>query len=425
MIPAVCKHVNSSVFRCMKLVRKSAFHYMIMRMMNKLTKIVTLLVVCISSSVLHTTEIHADNEILSGTVSDYAYVIDYDNGQVLADLNADQQMYPASMTKLMTTMLAIENLPDLDQTVTITSEMLNGLYEMDASVAGFQVDDTPTVRDLLYGCALPSGADAANALAITVGGSIDNYVSMMNAKAEQLGMTGTHFTNVTGLHDPDHYSTAKDIAALLTYCLQNDTFREVFSAQYYTTSALASSPDGLTVYSTVFSAAASNGYDITGMIGAKSGYTNAAGHCLASWDSVNGMNLIIVTAHAATDISDASHVADLASILSSLQGMERVEAAAEGAVIQSITLHSYFGQSTYDVCLPEAIHLDTPKNAEVSCSTDLPADIELTNDDQDIPYHLSISVNGAACMEETLVCHISKDGNFFTRILRNIVNLFK
>ena len=146
--------------------------------------------------------------------SEYVYLMDADSGQVLVNKNGDEKMFPASLTKIMTEILAIENLPDLDAQVTITSQMLSGLAEANASVAGFSAGDQPTVRDLLYGCALPSGADAVNALCYTVAGSVSDFVAMMNAKAAELCMNATHFVNATGLHDENHYSSARDIAIL-------------------------------------------------------------------------------------------------------------------------------------------------------------------------------------------------------------------
>ncbi len=115
--------------------------------------------------------------------SDYAYLIDLDTGQVLYEKGSSDRIYPASMTKMMTTILAIENLPDTSMTVTVTEEMLAGLKEASASRAGFDVGDEPTVLDLLYGDILPSGADCSRALSFTIAGSEEAYVDLMNAKA--------------------------------------------------------------------------------------------------------------------------------------------------------------------------------------------------------------------------------------------------
>ena len=233
--------------------------------------------------------------------SDYAYLIDLDTGQVLYEKGSSDRIYPASMTKMMTTILAIENLPDTSMTVTVTEEMLAGLKEASASRAGFDVGDEPTVLDLLYGDILPSGADCSRALSFTIAGSEEAYVDLMNAKAEELGMTGTHFVNTTGLHDDNHYSTLQDIATLMKYCLQNELFRTIISTETYTSVPVKSQPDGLLMNSVVLKYInhPENEYNwnIEGFIGGKSGFTLEGEYCLASIASFSGMNLMLITAH--------------------------------------------------------------------------------------------------------------------------------
>lgn len=219
--------------------------------------------------------------------SEYVELVDIDNGQVLYEQNAQEKMYPASMTKMMTEILAIENLPDLDQKITISDEMWAGLIEANASVAGFWPGESPTVWDLLCGCALPSGADAVNALAITVSGSVSSFVDLMNQKAQEIGMDHTHFTNPTGLHDENHYSTAQDMAKLMAYCLQNESFRNLISLHSCTATT------GLEMKSSLWAGLSS--IDVPGLLGGKTGYTPQAGRCLASAAEQNGMKLVLVT----------------------------------------------------------------------------------------------------------------------------------
>jgi D-alanyl-D-alanine carboxypeptidase len=284
-------------------------------MMKKLIPALTALFVLIS-----TVPVSAETAVLSDNVSseafvevnypsitsDYLYLEDADTGQVLWSVNPDEKIYPASMTKMMTEILAIEALSDTSSTITITSEMLSGLSEANATVAGFAVGDTPTVLDCLYGAALPSGADAVNALAITVSGSIDAFVDLMNQKAAELGMTNTHFTNATGLYDDNHYSTVHDIAILMKYCLNSDLFHSLISTPSYTTTT------GLVLNSTFWKYLTAGGgnIDIPGFEGAKTGYTSNAGNCFASTGTENGIHIILVTAHSmsAHGIVDASTV---------------------------------------------------------------------------------------------------------------------
>ena len=378
--------------------------------------------VCLLS--VRTVSLHADDSILAGITSEYAYVVDYETGQVLAEKNADTKMYPASMTKIMTAIVAIENLNNLDDKITITSEMLSGLAEMDASVAGFQINDEPTVRDLLYGLALPSGADAANALAMTVSGSLSSFVELMNQKAASLGMNGTHFTNVTGLHDDDHYSTAKDIATLLQYAIQDSTFAEVFSARSYTTSPLASTSEGITLTSSTFKGITAGGYQLDELIGSKTGYTDIAGYCLAAWSQVNDMHVITVTAHADSS-SSTSHIADLASIMSVLRSYKKNTVTSKDTAVKNIIVDSIFYRTTHFVYVPGEIVLDTPSADTVTYQTNLPDEIGLTNEDQELSFTLTILINGSVYKQMPYTCTIPKDADLIARLLRSVKNMFQ
>ena len=232
---------------------------------------------------------------ISGINSPYAVLMQVRGGRVIGEINGDQQMYPASMTKIMTTIVAIENLKDLDQEITLTNEMFEGLYEQDATQAGFQPGETVRAIDLLYGVMLPSGAECCIALADTISGSEADFVTLMNEKAAKLGMSGTNFCDTTGLHDANHYSTAKDIAVLLKYALRNDTFREIIESPYHSTPATNIHPDGITFYSTMFKNLSDTVVTDGQIMGGKTGYTGEAGHCLASFAEIDGIEYILVT----------------------------------------------------------------------------------------------------------------------------------
>ncbi len=232
-------------------------------------------------------------------MSEYILLTDTGNGQVIWAKNASDRMYPASMTKMMTEILAIEMLPDLDERIPITPQMLAGLYEANASVAGFLPGDEPTVRDLLYGIALASGADCVNAVAFRTAGSVPAFVELMNRKAAEIGMEQTHFTNPTGLHDDDHYSSCHDIETLFSYCFRDPLFRSLLSDETYRSTPVASAPEGLFMKSTVWSMITDD--PIPGFLGGKTGYTEHAGRCLASAAEINGMSLVLVTGRGPAD----------------------------------------------------------------------------------------------------------------------------
>ena len=177
--------------------------------------------------------------------SSSAILVDVQNGTVLAEKGMDEKIYPASMTKLMTLLVAAENLPDLDAAFTMTQAIIDPLYLAGASMAGFVNGEMVTMRDLLYGAVVPSGAEATEALAQAVAGSEEAFVAMMNEKAAALGLTNTHFMNTSGLHDENHYSTVREIALILQAALENETCAEILSAENYRASETEQHPDGL------------------------------------------------------------------------------------------------------------------------------------------------------------------------------------
>lgn len=235
---------------------------------------------------------------ITGINSSYAVLMQADSGKIVGDINGETQMYPASMTKIMTTIVAIENLSDLNQEITLTNDMVADLYAQDATQAGFQPGETVQAIDLLYGVMLPSGAECCIALADTIAGSEDGFVELMNQKAEKLGLENTHFCNTTGLHAENHYSTAKDIATILRYALKNDTFREIIESPYHSTPGTNVHPDGITFYSTMFKNLSDTTVIDGKIMGGKTGFTSEAGCCLASFAQIDDIEYILVTAGA-------------------------------------------------------------------------------------------------------------------------------
>ena len=158
------------------------------------------------------------------------------------------------------------------------------------------------MRDLLYGAMLPSGAECCEALARLVSGSEENFAALMNQKAAELGMKNTHFTNATGLTDTEHYSSAADMAKLLQAALHNVTFRTIFTTEHYTTTATAQHPEGVSLTSTLLGKLDGTELPAGAQIeGGKTGYTAAAGLCLASLATVNRKEYILVTLAAPGD----------------------------------------------------------------------------------------------------------------------------
>ena len=243
--------------------------------------------------------------------SPYAYLMDVSTQEVIFEQEGTKRVSPASLTKIMTAYVAIENLNDFKEYVTVPQDIFPYLYSSHASVAGFAAGESVQVIDLLYGCMLPSGADASLTLAIKIAGSEQGFVDLMNKKAQQLGLSDTHFSNVSGLYDSQHYSSARDMAILLSNALKNSQFREIFTAPQYTTASTSHNPNGLTFKSTMFARMSSPYFEDGEILGGKTGHISDAGLCLASLAERKGREFILVTMGAeGTPYTDPTHLWD-------------------------------------------------------------------------------------------------------------------
>lgn len=226
----------------------------------------------------------ATKEFDEDIVSRYGIFIDAEEGEILAQRDAYERMNPASMTKILTLLVAAEHVKEeqFSDTVSITVDITDYCYINECSIAGYNLYDTATVIDLFYGTVLPSGADAALALAKYVAGSHEAFVELMNEKLEELGLSETtHFTNCVGLYDEDHYSTAYDMAMILKAASDNEFCREVLSAHTYTTAPTMDNPEGLLLSNWFLRRIEDR--DIYGeVLCGKTGYVKESGHCAAS-----------------------------------------------------------------------------------------------------------------------------------------------
>ena len=232
-------------------------------------------------------------------VSNYAILIDLDKGSIVAEKNGKVRMNPASMTKVLTLLVAAEHIDNLEQPVTITQEMTDYSFANGCSSAGFERDETVTVQDLLYGTILPSGAEAAVGLAIHVSGSQEAFVDLMNEKLEELGLSeSAHFTNCVGVYDDDHYCTPYDMAVIMRAALENDLCRQVLSAKTYTTSETEEHPEGM-ILSNWFLRRIEDKDVGDNVKSGKTGYVEESGSCAVSYgESKDGKRYICVTADA-------------------------------------------------------------------------------------------------------------------------------
>lgn len=248
---------------------------------------------------------------LDEVYSEAGIVVRLRDGKIMTQFGQDERIFPASLTKIMTCIIALEQIEDLEQTVVISPERYNELYVQEASMAGFLPGEEVSVIDLLYGSILPSGGECSTALAEHAAGSEEKFVELMNKKAEELGMKGTHYVNATGLHDERQYSTVKDISLLLQYALDNDIFREIFCSRAHSVLPTTQHLDGLIFQSSMFRLLDDWTLEEGEIKGGKTGYTDQAGLCLASMASIRGEEYIAVTAKAKGDHStEPYHVYD-------------------------------------------------------------------------------------------------------------------
>lgn len=231
-----------------------------------------------------------------------AVLLDCDTNEIVAGLKYDKKIYPASLTKLVTLLVAAENIEDMQAKYKFTDNDIDPLIEENASRAGFAAGDEVTMEDLLYAAILPSGADGTLGLANAIAGSEDEFVKMMNDKVSELGLTDTNFVNASGLHNKQHYTTAQDMAVVTRACMQNDICRKVLSSPEWTTKPTIEEEEGIELESIFHSRL--NGYFIdvdqdgeedAKFIGGKTGFTDEAGYCLASVIEFNGKEYVVVT----------------------------------------------------------------------------------------------------------------------------------
>lgn len=227
-------------------------------------------------------------------------LVEESSGLVIYEKNADQTMYPASTTKVLTVLLGVEwaEANDAMNTVVTVSETAMQISD-DSSVLGLEAGEDINFYDLLVGTLLRSGNDGANVIAETVSGSIGAFVDYMNEAAQAYGCTSTHFANAHGLHDPNHYTTARDLSIIARTAMQNDTFREIAAMTSYPMAQTNKhKARTITVRDNAFRTPGTeenpNKYYYPYGTGIKTGFTNAAGYCYVGSATKDGVDLITV-----------------------------------------------------------------------------------------------------------------------------------
>ena len=249
------------------------------------------------------------NAIELNVSSKNAILYNLDTNEIIYQKNANQKVSIASLTKIMTAIITIENIDDLNQRVILTKDDFKGLAEANAVTAGFTIGSTVTYKDLLYGLLLPSGADAAKALARNVAGTEEKFIQKMNEKVKKLNLKNTNFSTVIGLDDENNYSTVKEFSIILKEAIKNKELSQIIKSKTYTTT------DGkLKFKSTIQSNANKFNIDIPYILGGKTGTTTNAGLCLATIAKANNINYMLITTGALYDKKAPHHIIDAKTI---------------------------------------------------------------------------------------------------------------
>lgn len=232
--------------------------------------------------------------------SDYVYMVNLETGKAVYEYEADTVTYPASLTKIMTCILAIENSESLDETVTIPSGLFDDIYADGGVHMSLKTGEEISVGDLIRATMIRSTCDSASALAYHVSGSVEAFSTLMNEKAKELGCTSTHFVNAHGLHNDNHYTTARDMYLIASYALQNESFCDIIN-EYSCTIPPTNKSDAREFKSTIEIEIPENENYYEYVTGVKSGFTNEAGRCLITKGAKDGESYLLVTLGANRD----------------------------------------------------------------------------------------------------------------------------
>ena len=260
----------------------------------KIKKIINVLIIftiILTTFILNKNYSYAENDTNLHIYSDSVILIENQTGKTLYEKNSEQKMYPASTTKILTAIITIEK-GNLSDKVTVSKSAIAQMKSGYTS-AYLSEGEIISVEDLLKVLLVNSANDASNVLAEYISGSIENFVNLMNEKVIELGCKNTHFVTTNGLHDDNHYTTAKDLSIIARYCMQNETFRKIVSMKKCIIPPTNKSDERIYKNTNDLINPAS-GYYYPSCIGIKTGYTSEAKNCLISACSKNGLQVIAV-----------------------------------------------------------------------------------------------------------------------------------
>ena len=329
-----------------------------------------------------------------------SYVVyDETDNRIIMEHNSNEKRSIASLTKMMSTIVAIESNEDLDKKVTITQEMLNTV-PWDAMTIHLKAGDELTIRDLIYGTLLPSGADAVNSLAIATSGSLDAFVASMNSKAKELELINTSFENPIGMDHENNYSTAADVYKLLKYVLSNDEFKKVFESKKYTMT------NGMEIEASAKSFGDQINLDTSRIKGDKTGFTDPAEFCMAyEFESHDHLFYAVTLGAPVENFKDFKHLRDATNIINTIDNDYKVINLVEQStlyktiVVKNSKIDSYNIYNDKDLSLLLADY----DESKFIIKDDLPESISYLNNKGETLGTIKYYYDGELLYEKTIV----------------------
>lgn len=291
-------------------------------------------------------------------------VMDLDSGEILYAKGIDEKRAPASITKIMTALLAIEKVP-LDTKITFTDEVNN--IEPDSTHIGIKPGETLTMEESLYAILLGSANEVSSGVAEYIGGTVQSFVDMMNEKAKELGCENTHFVNANGLYAEDHYTTARDMALIAKAAFQNETFRNIVKTPYYIIPPTNITPEERWI-NNHHRMLTEGGIHYEGCLGGKTGYTEKAGNTLVTYAERNSMRLVCVVLKGTTEYyNDTKNLLDYG-----FNNFQKLTLASD-ILTKSESLASYLKEQGLLDAPVETASADVPVNPsqEITCQAEI------------------------------------------------------
>ena len=337
-----------------------------------------------------------------------AYVLyDETSNKLLHDLNPNERREIASLTKMMSSIVAIEKIDNLDEKVTITQEMLNTV-PYDAFIIHLKAGEEVTYRDLLYGTLLPSGADAVNSLAIATYGSMDKFVEAMNNKAKELGMNDTLFHDAIGMDGLNSYSTANDLHTLMKYALENKTFKEIFETKHYKLT------NGIDAWNSSMMFGNQIHLNTDRIVGDKTGYTTPAEFCIAyEFISHEHTFYAVLLGAPVENFTDFKHIRDALNIIDYVDNnMKYYKLVENNSLYKTINVVNSKTNS-YDIYNDKDIELllEEYDSSKLRIEDTLPNEISYLNKQGEVIGDIKYFYDGELLYEKTVELNMELQPN--------------